>query len=329
MTDYLSLLLEEQLEREEPSQEGDWDTRSQWYVRQTEESDKLRMPDGTPYEQQDAAEREPDEAAGYTDAGMWSKPEYMQERTDRGYWFSEYGASESGRQDSTGQQSAVPSSEQPEDSGTETLAQTVGNRMLQSLRQRTVLTDVPSTGIYYQGGFWNTGVTSHREEEQTEDLRHRIEKWAAAGPSVRNWIAGTAIPSTGTYEQDGFWSTGVTSRREGEQAENLQQRTEEWAAAGPSVRNWIAGTVSLSQAGVRTPSERNQMEVPLRNEGAGWINRNVQASLQPLMEKRAEHSVVTVERTADRLSAERLEAERLDRLFRRDARRYDGGYQLL
>ena len=278
MTDYLSRLLEEQLEREEPSQEGDWDTRSQWYVRQTEESDKLRMPDGTPYEQQDAAEREADEAAGYTDAGMWSMPEYMQDRTGRGYWFSEYGASESGQQDNTGQQSAVPSSEQPEDSGTETLAQTVGNQMIQSLRQRTVLTDVPSTGIYHQGGFWNTGVTSHRE---------------------------------------------------GKQAENLQQRIEGWAAAGPSVRNWIAGTASLSQAGVRTPSERKQMEVPLRNEGAGWINRNVQASLQPLMEKRAEHSVVTVERTADRLSAERLEAERLDRLFRRDARRYDGGYQLL
>ena len=75
-------------------------------------------------------------------------------------------------------------------------------------------------------------------------------------------------------------------------------------------------------------SDGDGLELPVGG-GAAWADQAVRASLAVLPGWEPSSGVSTVERTADRPGWERLEAERLDRLFRRDARRYDGGYQLL
>lgn len=147
--------------------------------------------------------------------------------------------------------------------------------------------------------------------------------------TLQELVHPAAFLSAGVHRQNGLWKTAVSSGTE-EGGENTPQTVsvQGWAA-GQSVRNWMAGTAYLPQAGVRTIPEYDETEAPSVQEDAWWANRCVQISLQAPAGHRVEHSVVTVERTADRLSAQRLEAERLDRLFRRDARRYDGGYQLL
>lgn len=71
------------------------------------------------------------------------------------------------------------------------------------------------------------------------------------------------------------------------------------------------------------------LEGPPTDGGARWADQAVRASLAALPGQEKGSGVITVERTVDRPGEERLEAQRLDRLFRRDARRYDGGYQLL
>ncbi len=63
--------------------------------------------------------------------------------------------------------------------------------------------------------------------------------------------------------------------------------------------------------------------------GAAWLAEQVGRSLRPAVEQAGRSGGgVTVIRPAER-GGETVEAEGLDRMFRRDARRYDGGFQLL
>ena len=63
--------------------------------------------------------------------------------------------------------------------------------------------------------------------------------------------------------------------------------------------------------------------------GAAWLAEQVGRSLRPAVEQTGRSSgSVTVIRPAER-GGGTVEAEGLDRMFRRDARRYDGGFQLL
>ena len=63
--------------------------------------------------------------------------------------------------------------------------------------------------------------------------------------------------------------------------------------------------------------------------GAAWLAEQVGRSLRPAVEQTGRSSgSVTVLRPAER-GGGTVEAEGLDRMFRRDARRYDGGFQLL
>ena len=66
-----------------------------------------------------------------------------------------------------------------------------------------------------------------------------------------------------------------------------------------------------------------------RPSGAAWLAEQVGRSLRPAVEQTGRSSgSVTVIRPAER-GGGTVEAEWLDRMFRRDARRYDGGFQLL
>ena len=63
--------------------------------------------------------------------------------------------------------------------------------------------------------------------------------------------------------------------------------------------------------------------------GAAWLAEQVGRSLRPAVEQTGRSGgSVTVIRPAER-GGGTVEAEGLDRMFRRDARRYDGGFQLL
>ena len=63
--------------------------------------------------------------------------------------------------------------------------------------------------------------------------------------------------------------------------------------------------------------------------GAAWLAEQVGRSLRPAVEQAGRSGgSVTVIRPAER-GGGTVEAEGLDRMFRRDARRYDGGFQLL
>lgn len=63
--------------------------------------------------------------------------------------------------------------------------------------------------------------------------------------------------------------------------------------------------------------------------GAGWLDRAVRVSLGGLPAPNRESKVVTLEPAEWDGGAGRLELRQLDRLVRRDARRFDGGFQLL
>ena len=66
-----------------------------------------------------------------------------------------------------------------------------------------------------------------------------------------------------------------------------------------------------------------------RPSGAAWLAEQVGRSLRPAVEQAGRSGgSVTVIRPAER-GGGTVEAEGLDRMFRRDARRYDGGFQLL
>ena len=66
-----------------------------------------------------------------------------------------------------------------------------------------------------------------------------------------------------------------------------------------------------------------------RPSGAAWLAEQVRRSLLPAVEQAGRSGGgVTVLRPAER-GGGTVEVEGLDRMFRRDARRYDGGFQLL
>lgn len=63
--------------------------------------------------------------------------------------------------------------------------------------------------------------------------------------------------------------------------------------------------------------------------GVEWLDQAVRFSLEGLPAPERESKVVTLEPAEWNGGVGRLELQRLDRLVRRDARRFDGGFQLL
>lgn len=89
------------------------------------------------------------------------------------------------------------------------------------------------------------------------------------------------------------------------------------AGGGEGAAPVVLGAGAVSAAGGGRPS------------GAAWLAEQVGQSLRPAVEAAGRSGgSITVLRQIER-SGGTVEAERLDRVFRRDARRYDGGFQLL
>ena len=63
--------------------------------------------------------------------------------------------------------------------------------------------------------------------------------------------------------------------------------------------------------------------------GADWIYRELRRSLTELPAARPESRVVTLQKPGEKVQPGGWDAAGLDRLVRRDARRFDGGFQLL
>lgn len=180
-------------------------------------------------------------------------------------------------------------------------------------------------------GTWETGavrVPVPRREEETEEDWKSAEKERIAQLTRQAVRAAneTEVAASGTDRPDSL----------------------DWTA-----RRWAAGDLEVVQAGLRTAEPTEQIQLGRQVEemsvragsstvggeeasgqsaavsGAGWLDRAVRVSLEGLPQPEQEPKVVTLEPgTADQ-SARRLELRRLDRLVRRDARRFDGGFQLL
>lgn len=181
-------------------------------------------------------------------------------------------------------------------------------------------------------GTWETGavrVPRLRREEETE------EKWGSSGEAV---LSQTARQT-------------VRAETETEAAASGMERSDgpDWSA-----RRWVAGETETVQAGLRITEQAESLPLARQAEepvlsagaagaigaewesapgtaanGAGWLDRAVRISLEGLPAPDRESRVVTLEPAEWNGGAGRLELRQLDRLVRRDARRFDGGFQLL
>ena len=121
-----------------------------------------------------------------------------------------------------------------------------------------------------------------------------------------------------------------------------------------SPRRWAAGNAGMVQAGPRLAEEpemgRTERQAegqtaetadlrtavpaetgapPRADGGALWLDRAVRDSLVGLPRTEGEGRMVTLEPGGGDRGTRPLELRQLDRLVRRDARRFDGGFQLL
>ena len=92
-----------------------------------------------------------------------------------------------------------------------------------------------------------------------------------------------------------------------------------------------AGTLETAgKMGERTaqPARPEHTAEYRSGSGVAWLDGLVRRSMEREWSGGTERRVVTVEQYGGAVGAP-AEAEALDRLFRRDARRYDGGFRLL
>lgn len=183
-----------------------------------------------------------------------------------------------------------------------------------------------------EAGTWETGavqVPLPRQEEEQE------ETWGSSGEALLSETARQLVRAAAETEAA---ASGM------EQSEGLA-----WTA-----RRWVAGETETVQAGLRITEQAEslplarQAEEPVMSagvagtvganwesvpgaaaNGAGWLDRAVRVSLEGLPAPDRESRVVTLEPAEWNGGAGRLELRQLDRLVRRDARRFDGGFQLL
>ena len=102
---------------------------------------------------------------------------------------------------------------------------------------------------------------------------------------------------------------------------------EQAGAAGRLLRGWRPPEAAEPEPGRGGPAGGEAGGG--RPSGAAWLAEAVGRSLRPAVETAGRSGgSVTVLRQTER-GGGRVEAEELDRIFRRDARRYDGGFQLL
>ena len=91
---------------------------------------------------------------------------------------------------------------------------------------------------------------------------------------------------------------------------------------------WCGGDGGKNGERTAQPARPEHTTEYRSGSGAAWLDGLVRRSMEREWSGGTERRVVTVEQYGGAVGAP-AEAEALDRLFRRDARRYDGGFRLL
>lgn len=193
---------------------------------------------------------------------------------------------------------------------------------------------------------------AYLEEVQTKQGSRRQETMDE-GWTVRRWVSGKARVNRASVRM----AEGRQAARETSRADLLpdalqagQWAAERQAAAASGYAGGVGEAMAeLSQGKGREPGASNRSQSvfdgawmePRRlggssatgfqrgSGGVEWLDQAVRFSLERLPAPERESKVVTLEPAEWNGGVGRLELQRLDRLVRRDARRFDGGFQLL
>lgn len=195
-------------------------------------------------------------------------------------------------------------------------------------------------------------MPAYLEEVQTKQGSRRQETMDE-GWTVRRWVSGQARVNRASVRM----AEGRQAAREAGRADLLsdalqagQWAAERQAAAGSGYAGSVGEAMAeLSQEKRQEPGASNRSQSvfdgawmePRRlgdssvtgfqrgSGGVEWLDQAVRFSLEGLPALERESKVVTLEPAEWNGGVGRLELQRLDRLVRRDARRFDGGFQLL
>ena len=154
-------------------------------------------------------------------------------------------------------------------------------------------------------------------------------------------------------ERDGTWEAGpvrvplpaVGEEEAGQSGENIEEAdlsalegkdgvglalTEghSGTVTGADIRRWMVGLDVLDQAGERRTYSGPETDQTW-TEAARELDQAVRISLEGLPAAERQTQVVTLEPPGREQNGGQDGLRRLDRLVRRDARRFDGGFQLL
>lgn len=155
-----------------------------------------------------------------------------------------------------------------------------------------------------------------REQEEREERRAERD-WRKA------WEE-TALPIADPEEAAGAGGTAVGTAGSGPAAEG--------SPAGEAAETDAAAALMLLTEG----TSGGKIPIPEGMDGAGsapsgaeWMDQALRQSLTELPAPRRESRVVTLQKPGEKIQPGVWDAAGLDRLVRRDARRFDGGFQLL
>lgn len=155
-----------------------------------------------------------------------------------------------------------------------------------------------------------------REQEEREERRAESD-WRKA------WEE-TALPIADPEKPVGMDATAAGAAERDTAAEGSQAGEAAETDAAAVLRLLTEGT-----SGGRIPIPEGVVGAGGTPSGAEWMDQALRQSLTELPQPRRESRVVTLQKPGEKIQPGGFDAAGLDRLVRRDARRFDGGFQLL
>lgn len=155
------------------------------------------------------------------------------------------------------------------------------------------------------------------QEQEEQEERRAENDWRKAWEETAIPIADPEEPA----DVDG--TAGGTTERDTASEESLVGEAAETGAA--AVLRLLTGETS----GRKIPLPEGIDGTGNTLSGAEWMDQALRQSLTELPTPRRERHVVTLQKPGEKIQSGSWDAARLDRLVRRDARRFDGGFQLL
>lgn len=155
-----------------------------------------------------------------------------------------------------------------------------------------------------------------REQEEREERRAERD-WRKA------WEE-TALPIAEPEEAAGVGGTAAGTAESGSAAEERQAGEAAETDAAAALRLLTEGA-----SGGSIPIPEGMVGANSIPSGAEWMDEALRQSLTELPAPRRESRVVTLQKPGEKIRPGGWDAAGLDRLVRRDARRFDGGFQLL